>query len=219
MFFNIKNAVQGELVDTTQPTATVEPPTPLLSLGADGVRTPEAETDGAPKDLLSCIKEADRERAMRERIDLTTIEEDSEEESSPEVKGENLTGGPAQCGLCLPATPPEQTGECDPNWGSDSDTVWRAQSQSGDPWYTHGIYVLCKNSKPIQYFNYKCLALRRMRDEARDMCLLDVNYNYRVIHCSDTHIQVVRTHKWWLVAYDDVVGDWTIYRVYKKNNR
>ena len=238
MFFNIKNAVQGELVDTTEPKVTDgkpatddqpncsrrEPNLPPADEVRSGVSDANLPPDGGPLRklsprakvtksvgetthyLLSKIKEADRERAMCERIDLSTIEEDSEEE---EVKD----------GRCLPATPPEQPGECDPNWGSDSDTVWRAQSQDDDPWYTHGIYVLCKNSKPIQYFNYKCLALRRMRDEARDMCLLDVNYNYRVIHQSDTQIQVVRTHKWWVVAYDDVVADWTIYRVYKKNNR
>ena len=205
MFFNIKNAVQGELVDTTatESKVTDENGQPTEKPGNDQPNVVKSlQEQGTVSDnLLCCIKEADRERAMRERIDLTTIQEESEDNG---------------CGLCSPATPPQQTGECDPNWCSDSDTVWRAHD---DPWYTHGIYVLCKNSKPIEYFNYKCLALRRMRDEARDMCLLDVNYNYRVIHCSDTHIQVVRTHKWWVVAYDDIVADLTICRVYKKNNR
>ncbi len=193
MFFHIKNAVQGELLDTT-----AEPPSSTV----DEVSRKQATDD---------MKEADRERGLRERLDLiSSVAEASEALSDGDIKCGDT--GP---GLCLPATPPNLQTECDPNCSDSDSTVFRPD----DPWYTHGIYVLCKNSKPLEYFNYKCLALRRMRDEARSTCLLDVNYNYRVVHCSDTQIQVVRTHKWFVVAYDEVVSEWSIYRIYKNNNR
>lgn len=234
MFYHIKNAVQGEMIDTattvedgsrstveegdsttpqtptvtSSPSSNVSETTQSTVIGEHSVGSPGEQVshvEGGLKVCLDDMQEADRERALKEKIEL---------------RGMPMCGdtGPGLCHV----TPYGEDNECDPNaWETESDATVieehdRVAYCDEGCRYDEGIYVLSENCKPMEYFQYKCVALKRMRDRAREMALIDPNYRYRVVHCSENKIQVVSTYRWSVLNYDEVHAEWSINRIYKK---
>ena len=86
--------------------------------------------------------------------------------------------------------------------------------------YLEWVYVLLVNGYPDSFFEYKCNALRVMRERARNLCLqTDTTWTYSLArHVSDDRIDVVRRLKNFLITYDQVMTSLSIHQVFKKKH-
>jgi len=110
---------------------------------------------------------------------------------------------------CSPSSPPPSPSSCHPE--SDEDACN----------YEEFVYVVTIDGNPACFFNYRCRALKYMRDKARELCMLSMPFipmTYSVVrHHSEDHIDVVRRINNVLISYDQTIRSFTLTRVYRHN--
>ena len=108
---------------------------------------------------------------------------------------------------CSPSSPPPSPSSCHPE--SDEDACN----------YEEFVYVVTIDGNPACFFNYRCRALKYMRDKARELCMLSMPFipmTYSVVrHHSEDHIDVVRRINNVLISYDQTIRSFRLTRVYK----
>ena len=123
------------------------------------------------------MKQADRERLMREKINLA----------------------------------------CDP--GNSTSDEEGENCVSRDCNFNEHIYVISVDGTPTRYFDYKCRALKYMRECAREMCMNTTTdiFTYSVArHHNENSIDVVRRLSNVLIRYDQVVRKFRLHQIFKK---
>jgi hypothetical protein len=85
--------------------------------------------------------------------------------------------------------------------------------------YLEWVYVLLVNGHPDSFFEYKCNALRVMRERARNLCFqTETMWTYGLTrHVSEDRIDVVRRLNNFLITYDQVMTSFCVHQVFKKN--
>ena len=110
---------------------------------------------------------------------------------------------------CSPSSPPPSPSSCHPE--SDEDACN----------YEEFVYVVTIDGNPACFFNYRCRALKYMRDKARELCMLSMPFipmTYSAVrHYSEDHIDVVRRMNNVLISYDQTIRSFRLTRVYKHN--
>jgi len=108
---------------------------------------------------------------------------------------------------CSPSSPPPSPSSCHPE--SDEDACN----------YEEFVYVVTIDGNPACFFNYRCRALKYMRDKARELCMLSMPFipmTYSAVrHYSEDHIDVVRRMNNVLISYDQTIRSFRLTRVYK----
>ena len=108
---------------------------------------------------------------------------------------------------CSPSSPPPSPSSCHPE--SDEDACN----------YEEFVYVVTIDGNPACFFNYRCRALKYMRDKARELCMLSMPFipmTYSAVrHYSEDHIDVVRRMNNVLITYDQTIRSFRLTRVYK----
>ncbi len=111
---------------------------------------------------------------------------------------------------CSPSSPPPSPRSCHPS-DEDEDACHNEEF----------VYVVAVDGSPACFFNYRCRALKYMRDKARELCMLSMPFipmTYSVVrHHSEDHIDVVRRINNVLISYDQTIRSFTLTRVYRHN--
>ena len=113
---------------------------------------------------------------------------------------------------CSPSSPPPSPSSCHPESDEDDEDACN---------YEEFVYVVTIDGNPACFFNYRCRALKYMREKARELCMLSMPFipmTYSVVrHHSEDHIDVVRRMNNVLISYDQTVRSFRLTRVYKHN--
>ena len=158
------------------------------------------------------------------------VSTDEDENKTGSALEESLRSGNA---ACEPSQECESSGEpeeCDPNGsGAEDDRGRDGLEPPCEPEcntcfpnecnYLEWVYVLLVNGHPDSFFEYKCNALRVMRERARNLCLqTDTMWTYGLTrHISEDRIDVVRRLNNFLITYDQVMTSFCVHQVFKKN--
>ena len=153
------------------------------------------------------------------------ISNESVHESTDEDENKMPVCEPGECpGKAEPGECPGKAEPCDPeDEQSESESPCEPVCNTCYPNeqcnYLEWVYVLLVNGYPDSYFEYKCNALRVMRERARNLCLqTDTTWTYSLArHISDDRIDVVRRLNNFLITYDQVMSSFAVHQVFKKN--
>jgi hypothetical protein len=163
-----------------------------------------------------------------EEVTCETCETSETSETSTQTPVENKPT------VCEPTEIPEKNKACDPVEEDESDENESDEDLNGEPPcepvchtcypneqcnYLEWVYVLLVNGRPDSFFEYKCNALRVMRERARNLCLrTDTTWTYSLArHVSEDRIDVVRRLNNFLITYDQVMSSFSVHQVFKKN--
>ena len=167
----------------------------------------------------------DDDIAVVDEVTCDTCDTCDTRETSTQTPAENKPT------VCEPADIPEKNKACDPNAAEEDESD---ENLNGEPPcepvcdtcypneqcnYLEWVYVLLVNGHPDSFFEYKCNALRVMRERARNLCLrTDTTWTYSLArHVSEDRIDVVRRLNNFLITYDQVMSSFSVHQVFKKN--